>query len=71
MGKIIKTVTDGKQIIFIHLDEDGIIRSSDGKFYSNPNDFEDAFDVYLCSCGYKETSNGGCYEWGNYYENVF
>ena len=43
-GKVIKTISNGEESVYIYQFENGDVRSSDGNFFSNINDycFDDA-----------------------------
>lgn len=52
--KLIKTISDGEEIVYIYQDKNGDVRSSDGNFFANINDnyFDDALEEF--ECGWRE-----------------
>ena len=47
-GKVIKTISNGEESVYIYQFENGDVRSSDGNFFSNINDdcFDDALEEF-------------------------
>ena len=65
-GKIIKTISNGEESVYIYQFENGDVRSSDGNFFSNINDdyFDDALEEF--ECGWREV-HWNRSDWADWY----
>ena len=63
--KLIKTISNGEESVYIYQDKNGEVRSSDGNFFGNINDdcFNDALEEF--ECGWREIhwNSSYCVDW--------
>jgi hypothetical protein len=65
-GKLIKTISNGEESVYIYELENGDVQSSDGNFFSNVNDdsFDDALEEF--ECGWREV-HWNREDWADWY----